>query len=337
MTDLRPFIARVMTTLAAHRYDAAGRSYGRFLSQLEQDNRNDDVYGTADAAILFYILNEFPHNQDDLNLWIAAIQQHQSEHTGMFAGLGHNELHSTAFALSALELFDGKAKYPLVMLKPLIDKEQIAPFLESLDWRDEPWGESLKGAGLYASLVLSDSVTEDWERTYFDWLRHNADPLTGLWRRDCVKQMDGSLVSAPLFHHIAGSFHYLFNLAHRKEPIPYPGRMVDTCLELYQSGGLEVPTELFSYFHIDWAYTILTCLRQNPIYRREECKAAIRGSSEAFIAGLAKLGEESDEPFDDLHTLCGAVCGLAAIQQITPELIRTDKPLRLVLDRRPFI
>ncbi|WP_138752644.1 hypothetical protein [Paenibacillus sinopodophylli] len=337
MTDLRPFIARVMNTLEAHRFDKDNRSYGRHLAQLDRTNCFDDVYGTADAAILLYTLNELLEEQADKNLWIAAIQQHQGEATGVFAGLGHNDIHSTAFALSALELFGGKAKYPLTAFAELMDNEQVAPFLESLDWRDEPWGESLKGAGLYACLVLSESVGEDWERAYFNWLREQADPLTGLWRKNCVKHADGSLVNAPLFHHIAGSFHYLFNLAHRKEAIPYPEQMVDTILDLYQSGSLEIPSELFSYFHIDWAYTILTCLRQNPHYRKEECEAAVRGSSELFIAGLARLGAEPYEPFDDLHSLCGAVCGLAAIQHIVPELIETEVPLRLVLDRRPFL
>ncbi|WP_419871987.1 hypothetical protein [Candidatus Pristimantibacillus sp. PTI5] len=337
MTDLRPFIARVMKTLEAHRFHEESRAYARHLAQLEQGNTNEDVYGTADAAIILYTLSAMPQHPAEEKLWIAALQQHQSENTGVFAGQGHNEIHSTAFALSALELFDGKARFPLVQFKELMDKEQIAPFLESLEWRDQPWGESLKGAGIYACLVLSESVDEAWEREYFDWLLQNADPLTGLWRKGCVKQADGSPVNAPLFHHIAGSFHYLFNLAHRKEQIPYPERVIDTCLELYQSGELELPEEVFSYFHIDWVYTILCCLKQSDSYRSEECKAAVKGTSQRFIEKLAQLGAESDEPFDDLHSLCGAVCSLAAIQQLIPGYIQTAEPLQLVLDRRPFI
>lgn len=337
MTDLRSFVVRVMNTLEAHRLkDDSGR-YARYLAQLETEPNDEDVYGTADAAIILYALNAMPTDSTEQKKWIHALQRHQVKETGVFAGKGHDEIHSTAFALSALELFEAKALYPLSRFSERMDKEAIVSFLEGLDWRDQPWGESLKGAGIYASLVLSASVDEEWERAYFDWLRQNVDPITGLWRRSCVKNEDGSLVSAPIFHHIAGSFHYLFNLAHRKEPILYPERILDTCLSLYQSGELEVPVEPFSYFHIDWVYVILCCMRQNATYRREECEAAVKGTSQSFIAALAQLGEDSEEPLDDLHSLCGAVCGLAAIQLLLPELIHTNKPLQLVLDRRPFL
>lgn len=117
MTDLRPFIARVMKTLEAHRFHEESRAYARHLAQLEQGNTNEDVYGTADAAIILYTLSAMPQHPAEKKLWIAALQQHQSENTGLFAGQGHNEIHSTAFALSALELFDGKARFPLVQFK----------------------------------------------------------------------------------------------------------------------------------------------------------------------------------------------------------------------------
>jgi hypothetical protein len=46
---------------------------------------------------------------------------------------------------------------------------------------------------------------------------------------------------------------------------------------------------------------------------------------------------ENDEEFNDLHMLFGAVCCLAELQMALPGKILTSKPLRLVLDRRPFI
>ena len=39
----------------------------------------------------------------------------------------------------------------------------------------------------------------------------------------------------------------------------------------------------------------------------------------------------------DLHLLFGMVCCLAELQQALPGTFRTQRPLRLVLDRRPFI
>lgn len=230
-------------------------------SSAETEGMND-VYGTADAAIITYTLNEMPTDARGGNEWIAALQQFQEADSGVFAGLGHNEIHSTAFALSALELFDGKPLYPLAKFEKLMDTNEITAFLESLDWRNQPWGESLKGAGIYACMVLSESVPQEWEQVYFDWLHENADPLTGLWRKGCVKHEDGCLAGAPLFHHVAGTFHYLFNLSHRQQPIRYPERIIDTCLELYRNGELDLPIEPLNYFHIDWVYTFRCCMKQ---------------------------------------------------------------------------
>ena len=46
---------------------------------------------------------------------------------------------------------------------------------------------------------------------------------------------------------------------------------------------------------------------------------------------------ETDDGLDDLHALFGTLCALAELQQALPGEIRTARPLRLVLDRRPFI
>jgi hypothetical protein len=41
--------------------------------------------------------------------------------------------------------------------------------------------------------------------------------------------------------------------------------------------------------------------------------------------------------FDDLHTLHGTLAALAELQQALPGALLTDRPLRLTLDRRPFL
>jgi len=43
------------------------------------------------------------------------------------------------------------------------------------------------------------------------------------------------------------------------------------------------------------------------------------------------------DEINDLHNLFAAISALAVIQDAFPEFIRTEKPLRLVLDRRPFL
>jgi hypothetical protein len=52
---------------------------------------------------------------------------------------------------------------------------------------------------------------------------------------------------------------------------------------------------------------------------------------------LLSLDPNTDDGLNDLHQLFGAVCAVAELQQALPGLLRTDRPLRLVLDRRPSI
>jgi hypothetical protein len=49
------------------------------------------------------------------------------------------------------------------------------------------------------------------------------------------------------------------------------------------------------------------------------------------------LDFETDDAFNDLHLLFGCACCLAELQQFMPGIVITEKPLKLVLDRRPFI
>jgi hypothetical protein len=77
-------------------------------------------------------------------------------------------------------------------------------------------------------------------------------------------------------------------------------------------------------------------MRQTP-HRFGEGKAALERYAEEYIAMFASIDFARDESFNDLHTLFGAVCCLAELQSALPGKILTTKPLRLVLDRRPFI
>ena len=64
---------------------------------------------------------------------------------------------------------------------------------------------------------------------------------------------------------------------------------------------------------------------------------ALRDFAKGFTAYLVRADEEADESLDDLHTLFGAACALAELQQALPGEMNSTVPLRLVLDRRPFI
>ena len=63
----------------------------------------------------------------------------------------------------------------------------------------------------------------------------------------------------------------------------------------------------------------------------------IRDFAEFYINNLNNIDYKHDDRWNDLHMLFGTCCALAELQAALPGEIITDYPLRLVLDRRPFI
>ena len=56
-----------------------------------------------------------------------------------------------------------------------------------------------------------------------------------------------------------------------------------------------------------------------------------------LIEFLLSLDPRADDALNDLHLLFGTLCAMAELQQALPGFVRTRRPLKLVLDRRPFI
>ena len=73
----------------------------------------------------------------------------------------------------------------------------------------------------------------------------------------------------------------------------------------------------------------------NPPYDLRDFVDAI----ETIVArhNLGRPGAYVCWGLNDLHALFGALCCLADLQTALPGLIRTERPPKLVLDRRPFI
>lgn len=65
--------------------------------------------------------------------------------------------------------------------------------------------------------------------------------------------------------------------------------------------------------------------------------AALGRFRDDFPGFLTGLDPEKEEGLNDLHQLFGAVSAVAELQRALPGTIYTPRPLRLVLDRRPFI
>jgi len=76
--------------------------------------------------------------------------------------------------------------------------------------------------------------------------------------------------------------------------------------------------------------------RQTP-HTFWEIKERLEEYAEKYIAMMERTDYLHDEDFNDLHVLFGAVCCLAELQAALPGKLITTRPLKLVLDRRPFI
>lgn len=324
MIDLAPFLDAVAAIVARHRRGGPG-----LYARTAEGDANP--YGSADAANLLYTLGAFPPWREHGD-WIAALQSFQHPERGLFEEETHHPIHTTAHVLGALELFGARPLHPLSALAPWRDAAAVATFLDSLDWSWNPWGESHKGAGLYAALVLAGEVGSSWEEQYFAWLSREADAETGFWRRGCIAAGGDGL----LFHHLAGSFHYLFNHAAARRPLPYPGPMVESCLRIRREDLFPPLARTVGYAELDWIYCLNRADRQSG-ERHGDVRRALEELAYEYTTFLFSLDAASDAGLNDLHQLLGAVSALAELQSALPGLLRSSPSLRLVLDRRPFI
>jgi hypothetical protein len=333
-SELQPFLDTVESLVAEHALGPPG-AYARWTRPSAAGPRDLclNPYGCADAVNLLFTLGKLPASPEERSAWIDVLQGLQDPEDGLFREATHHPIHTTAHCVAALELLDAGPRHPLQGLRPLREAAAMESFLGALDWSGNPWGESHRGAGLYAALVLVGDVDAAWEERYFAWLAREVDPATGLLRRGCVpRPPEGEPL---LFPHLAGTFHYLFNFEHARRSLPHPGALVETCLRIFEK-GLFPFSRFVGFAEIDWVYCLTRSLRRSE-HRAAEARHALAAFAERHLAFLASLDPATDDGLDDLHALFGTVCALAELQAALGDRLPSDPPLRLVLDRRPFI
>lgn len=329
---IQKIIDQIIKTTDAHKIGDG--KYCRYLKQNEKGTRKmgSNEYGCADAANILYTVGAFERDVNKRAQLIETLQDFQHAN-GLFDEGTHHPIHCTAHCIAALELFDAGPRYPLQALEKYKNVEELYAMLSSLPWIENPWPAAHEGAGIFAAFVLTDNARPEWQDAYFDWLAFHTDKTYGIGIEGAIAKK-----AVPVSHHLNGWFHYLFNFVFARRPIPYAKQAVDTCIELYKN-----KTELVKNFgrsvgfaEIDWVYVINRASKQEG-YRVEEVKELLRDFAESYIAYLSQIDYENDDSWNDLHMLFGATCALAELQLALPGEIKTDYPLKLVLDRRPFI
>lgn len=325
-------VTRIEDTVRRHRLEEG--VYARWLWQDGANSRRlgRNEYGCADAANLLYTIGAFPRAPQERAAWTGALRAMQERDTGLFREPTHHPIHTTAHCVAALELFDQRPDRPLTALEPYRTCDGLFALLEGLDWQGAPWPQSHQGAGVFAALSIAGQADLAWQNDYFAWLRAHCDPKWGMSLKGAV-----DAGKAPVAHHLYGWFHYVFNHESAHRPIPFAKKLVDTCIALYKESALgDGFGRMIGFMEIDWVYCLNRALRQAP-ERFGEGKALLRQFARDFVAYLEALDWQTDDGWNDLHMLFGASCALAELAQALPGDLITTVPLRLALDRRPFI
>ena len=318
----------------AHNVETHHIDKGQYCRYLWQDGANSremglNAYGCADAANILYTIGRFPTDFEERKAAIEAIQSKQDPDTGIFLEPTHHDFHTTAQCVGALELFDAKPKYPL---KAMLDyKDKFFEDLEADEKFMHHYAYSHSGAALYAALVTTESVDKDWENKYFSFFNDKCNKENGMWSYEPTAE------EFPINIQMGEAFHYYFNYDYAKVPFPYPEKLIDSCLDMYKNNKL--PPQFGKWFHyieMDWVYCLNRASRQTP-HRFYEIKDTLWDFAQYYIEYLSGVNREKDDGANDLHMLFGVTCCLAELQLALPGKICTKKPMKVVLDRRPFI
>lgn len=328
--NITPIINNIAEVVENHKL--APGCYKRFP---EDDFPNP--YGCADAANILYSIGRFPRERYERDEFVRILREMQDKESGLFvekpsdtSKFVHDPIHTTAHCMAALELFDSAPNQSAKALEQYLDKEKMCEFFDSFDWRGSKVAPSHKGAGLYVALNLGGSDCREFNKNYFEWLWENADPDTGLWRRGHI---EGPL---NLWDHMQSTFHFLFNQEYAHIPLRYPEKLIDSCIYMYRFDPMDTFGKKARYIEVDWVYCLTRAMQQTP-HRHDEVMACLEDFAEKYIVYWQTADYSTNRNINDMHELFGGVCALAELQRALRGKLYSEIPLKLVLDRRPFI
>ncbi len=289
-----------------------------------------ELYGTSDMACILYTIGRLRPTEKERAQWADAFQTFQNPDTGYLIEKDptHAPLHNTAFALAAMQLLNLTPKYPL---KIASEFQSPRAYLSQLDWKKAVYNESHKGAGIGAIFALCPGLgSPAWFAEYFAACESLFDPRNGLMGQDKPAGGDSDQVG--------GTFHYSFLFNHFNRRMPYPQPRIDAVLGTQQADGYWRPDNHL-WLTLDAMYLMTRTLRYCD-YRAQDVRAAVRGIMRRAMAEFySPRGRgKSFTGHLQVHLVTCAISIAAEAQQfLGAQEVITDWPLRLVLDRRPFI
>jgi hypothetical protein len=331
VVDAREFVRWILDEYEpACRVERHPGAYGR-----RPGSPRVELYGVADLACILHTLRRLRSDEASRAAWAEVFAGFQDPLSGRFAEQGkatHVELHATAFAVSALELFDLEPTHRLRFADEYRRPDTARAFVDSLDWRDWVYLESHRGAGLGSIFAnMAGLRTPSWFAAFFTALEGHLDPNSGLFGDQ--KPTEGDL------DQIGGTFHYAFVYEWAHRPLPHPEARIDSVLGLQAADGLWDPGNPL-WLTLDAVYLLSRASRRCDHRRsdvHEACRRALVAVADLTLGsqGRASCFEEAEL---GAHALTATVSLLAESQSLLgAEVVRTDHPLRCVLDRRPFV
>lgn len=336
--DLRPFISWVHDTfLPKAKIGSGGVRYALRPGLLQAD-----LYGTADAACILYTLDPLGTNQPAAKEWLDELSRYQHAASGYFVANTASlaVAHNTGFAVAAMKLFDrelanGVRPAHKLEFASLIEKTTDAQlFVDSLDWRSNCYEAGEIVTGLASTFVnVANVVPPSWLTWLFEHCEQTKlDPRNGMMGVD--KPAAGDL------DQIGGTFHFDFLWASKGRTLPRSSERAGALLKLQLANGLWDEHNPW-WLTFDAVYMLGRALPELS----SDLKKKVTDAVERAVDVLAKRALDDTARKGDFvtawmgtHMLTGAVSFFACAQKLLgQQAVVTEKPLRLVLDRRPYI
>jgi len=281
-------------------------------------------------ACILYTVGALRPAERERGEWAAAFQAFQNPDSGWFLEKSHTHvpLHNTAFALAAMQILNLTPQHPVKMGEAYSDPRA---FLNTLNWRTAVYADSHKGAGIAAIFALvPDLGKPKWFDEYFAACESLFDPNNGLMGKDKPHTGDAE--------QIGGTFHYSFLYQHFNRHMPYAEQRIDTVIRLQQADGYWMKKNHL-WMTLDAIYLMTRTLRYRP-YRFDDVCAVVRRVLNVLMRDVFSAEGRKNTFTGNLavHSLTAAISIAAEAQQfLGAQEVVTERPLRLVLDRRPFI
>lgn len=303
----------------------AGR-YPRKVGQTELA-----LYGVADMACSLYTIGALHPSRSERAQWADAFDLFQIPETGWFLEKEPRTLspqHNTAFALGAMELLEISPRFEV---KPQSEYSNIRAYLATLNWRTGVYSDSHKGAGVGSVYALVPTLrSTEWFHEYFATCDSLFDRNNGLMGQGKPAAGDSD--------QIGGTFHYSFLYQYFNLRMPFPEKRIDTILRLQQPDGYW-SKDNHLWLTLDAIYLMTRTLRHTE-YRAGDVRACLRRTLTALEKDVYAPAARKQMFSTDggVHLLTAAISIVAEAQQfLGRQEVVTDWPLKLVLDRRPFI